>query len=104
MQESWDNAGKLGQCGKARNKQQQDTGSEIREAAPRENSGAGVGLKLSRQGNSPRACAVGDRDVDKLSLYPQMLNRNLEAELWVKERKRTFTALPGKGGHSKLMP
>ena len=33
-----------------------------------------------------------------------MLNRNMETEFWVKEKKIACIALPGKGGHSRLMP
>ena len=40
----------------------------------------------------------------KLSLCPSMLNRNTETEFWVKEKKIACIALPGKGGHSRLMP
>ena len=40
----------------------------------------------------------------KLGLCPLVLNRNLETEFWVKEKKIAFIALPGKGGHSRLMP
>ena len=33
----------------------------------------------------------------------QMPNRNV-TEFWVKQKKIAFIALPGKGGHSRLMP
>ena len=33
-----------------------------------------------------------------------VLNRNEETESWVKEKKLDFIALPGKEGHSRLMP
>ena len=33
-----------------------------------------------------------------------MPNRNVETEIWVKEEKIVFIALPGKGGHSRLVP
>ena len=35
------------------------------------------------------------------SLVP---DRNAEMEFWAKERRVAFIALPGKGGHSGLMP
>ena len=40
----------------------------------------------------------------KLGLCPPMLNRNTEAEFWVKEEKIDFPAWPGKGGYSRRMP
>ena len=44
----------------------------------------------------------------KLSLCPPVLHRNSETAFWAKEKKQktknSFTALPGKGGHSWLMP
>ena len=40
----------------------------------------------------------------KLGLCPQLLNRNVEAEFWVNEKKDSFIALLGKGSHSRLMP
>ena len=40
----------------------------------------------------------------KPALCPPVLNRNSEAEFWVKETKNSFIALPGKGGYSRLMP
>ena len=40
----------------------------------------------------------------KLSLCPLVLNGNAEIEFWVKEKKIIFIALPGKGGHDRLMP
>ena len=39
----------------------------------------------------------------KLGLCPRALNRTAETELWV-EKKIAFIALPGKGGHGRLMP
>ena len=33
-----------------------------------------------------------------------MLNRNVETEFGVKEKKIAFIALPGEEGHSRLMP
>ena len=40
----------------------------------------------------------------KLSLCPPLSNRNVETEFWVMEKNNSFIALPGKGGHSRLMP
>ena len=40
----------------------------------------------------------------KLGLCLPLLNRNTETEFWAKEKKDSFIALAGKGGHSRLMP
>ena len=43
----------------------------------------------------------GKDELLKLGLCPLVPNRNVETEFWVEEKK---IALPGKGGHSRLMP
>ena len=40
----------------------------------------------------------------KLSLCPQVSNRNAETGLGAKKKENSFIALPGKSGHSRLMP
>ena len=40
----------------------------------------------------------------KLGPCPVVMNRNAETEFWVKEKKISFIALPGKECHSRLMP
>ena len=72
--------------------------------------------ELSSQGKVPRAAGSRSTACDggyapmsnmrvwpKLGLCPPVPNRNSEIEFWVKEKKIAFTALPGKGAHSRLM-
>jgi len=40
----------------------------------------------------------------KLGLNPQVPERNMETECWVKEKKTAFIILLGKGDQSRLMP
>ena len=40
----------------------------------------------------------------KLILYPPVPNRNSKTEFGVKKKKIDCIALPGKGGHGRLMP
>ena len=57
----------------------------------------------SRHREDPSAGVTGWL-LPKLGLCPRVLNSNVETEFWVKEKKVAFIALPGKGGHGRLMP